>query len=201
MQNFESEIFKHFKLVNGHVKYSFPDIPRHFDLKSKHPDFVFGKSFVIGRGEAALKLQYVSTQSLHKLPNPWGSYATWEFLGVYSFMAFPCSIDFGRTLIRSETVSDKVAELFNSIEVDLLEFPEFSSRYYCLSDEEAKFRAVMNDDIVKLFLNYKLDLVIEFYRNVCLIRPNVSIIEEKIMLYQIQFAFELQKMIGKKYRI
>ena len=43
---------------------------------------------------------------------------------------------FGKILIRPETVSDKISEWFQKVEIDFPENPKFSRNYYCLSNDK-----------------------------------------------------------------
>lgn len=46
--------------------------------------------------------------------------------------------DYGHILIRPETIGDKITEFFIKSELDFEEFPKFSSKYYFLTEDQAK---------------------------------------------------------------
>lgn len=61
----------------------------------------------------------------------------------YFFVSYKLKNDFGRILIRPETFSDKLAELFNPIELDFDENRKFSSAYYVVSTDNNLARKVL----------------------------------------------------------
>lgn len=61
----------------------------------------------------------------------------------YQLFLADLGMDPGHLLIRPETLADKVAELFGSIDVDFSDHPEFSKKYFTLAatpDDESRFR-------------------------------------------------------------
>lgn len=59
--------------------------------------------------------------------------------------------DFGNIFIRDENIYDKIAEIFQKIEIDFKENAEFSKRYFVITDNETQTRISLNQNMRKLF--------------------------------------------------
>lgn len=68
--------------------------------------------------------------------------------------------DFGRVLLRPETLADKIVELFRSREVDFPQHEDFSRRYYVLATDEAKLETSVSWEMLDL-INSQDGIVIE----------------------------------------
>jgi hypothetical protein len=62
-------------------------------------------------------------------------------------------VNYGDIFIRKESINDKIIELFLKQEVDLDEFPEFSSKYYVIANQRI--------DVVKFIDKRRADLFVE----------------------------------------
>jgi len=59
----------------------------------------------------------------------------------YQFAVAQLEPDFGRAIIRPETMADKLVELFERRELDFPQCPDFSRKYFFLAEDEDKARA------------------------------------------------------------
>lgn len=89
--------------------------------------------------------------------------------------------DFGRVMIRRETLVDKVVELVHPVELDFSEDKAFSDTFYVLVNDHEK--AVTG--ITRLFRNAVMDVrcddfLIEIIEHTLLIGSNQSIVPEKV---------------------
>jgi len=77
--------------------------------------------------------------------------------------------DYGRVIIRPETLADKIAELFNSTEVDFADDQAFSSRYYVLAENESLFRFSVSSEFRKAIKKFN-EIEIEIIGNILIAR-------------------------------
>jgi len=84
------------------------------------------------------------TFKAHKIPqNEW--YITeQEIIGIAVLQK-----DYGRVLIRPETINDKISELFEKTEIDFDNDLAFSSRYYMLAEKESQCRKCVSAEFRK----------------------------------------------------
>jgi len=71
--------------------------------------------------------------------------------------------DLGHIVIRPETISDKIGELFGNVDIDFKDHPRFSTKYFALSEtpeDESKFRKHVKGRMLDVIAEYS-DLRIE----------------------------------------
>lgn len=112
---------------------------------------------------------------------------------LYGFL--PTSNDFGKSIFRPETITHKIAELFQRIEIDFPENSSFSNRYYCLSHDPATLNASMSNRLMDYLASVK-NLFIEFNHRTCLFRTEKSIIDHRNNLQLFDVGIELSRIIG-----
>ena len=93
-----------------------------------------------------------------------GRYCTYceETKELYATVLVSLPDNYGHILIRPETWSDKVVEVFFPQELDFDEHPEFSHRYYVLAKDESLARRHLTYNILNA-VNTRADLLIEIY--------------------------------------
>ncbi len=96
--------------------------------------------------------------------------------------------DFGKSLIRPETIQDKIADMFGQIELDFSEHTRFSSKYYCLSENPLKLKGAISYGLMDYLVALD-DLTLEFSDYSCSFRTQKSIIaiEESLELFDIGY--------------
>jgi len=103
----------------------------------------------------------------------------------YFFGYLEINKDYGNTLIRPETLKDKVLELLNPIEIDIKEYKKFSRKYYMTSDNKDLLLRTIDENLVKYFETIN-NLTIEFSHDKCLFRLPKSVnVKEALMLCEI----------------
>lgn len=101
--------------------------------------------------------------------------------------------DYGRTLIRPETLGDKISELFLPNELDLKGFQKFNWKYYVLAKEKDKFLASTTRELLN-FLADQNNLQVEFNGNRCLFRLDKAVnLKETLALAEI--GLELERLL------
>ncbi|MHB8207269.1 hypothetical protein [Mucilaginibacter sp.] len=65
--------------------------------------------------------------------------------------------DFGRILIRRETLADKIVELVHPVEIDFAEDKAFSNTFYVLANDHQKAVAGMNRDFRNAVMDTRSD--------------------------------------------
>jgi len=78
--------------------------------------------------------------------------------------------DFGRVLIRHETLVDKMLEVIHPIELDFVDDKPFSRRFYVLTDDRHKAEAAMTNQFRDALMALKSnDFVIEIFEHTLII--------------------------------
>lgn len=162
-----------------------------FDLVKEFPGATLHGSMNVSCGPHIVRLQYIRTFSRMKLPRG----QEMHFHDLFPVCCFPVNIDFGRSIIRTETISDKIAELFVPCEHDFEEYRYFSWKYCCFSNDPEKLRAALNKEITELFIEHDSKIAVEFTKKHCLVKSYHSIRNIPQTLRMISFAFRLQELI------
>lgn len=87
--------------------------------------------------------------------------------------------NYGHIIIRPETFEDKINELFNKQEIDLKEFPKFSSRYYFLAKDEFSAHSFAIPKRLELIEAQK-EVLMEVMEDVLLVRYARKLNEEDL---------------------
>jgi hypothetical protein len=84
-----------------------------------------------------------------------------------NFIIKRLDFDYGKLLIRPETIQDKVQEMFVKCEIDFANHPGFSSRYYFVADNKALARSFATDRRLTL-IEMQRELHLEINNNMLL---------------------------------
>jgi hypothetical protein len=88
--------------------------------------------------------------------------------------------DFGRVLIRRETLADKILELVHPIEIDFAEDKPFSDTFYVLANDEKKANTAINRTFRNAVMDIRADnFVIEVIEHSLLIGNSETLSPEK----------------------
>ncbi|PAW93740.1 hypothetical protein CKK33_09640 [Mucilaginibacter sp. MD40] len=102
--------------------------------------------------------------------------------------------DFGRVVIRTETIMDKIREMVFPIELDLKEDKAFSNRFYVLTDDRHKTEAAMTPEFRAAIMSIKKsDFVIEIYEHTLIIGNHKPVTPENT-LYLADFVARLAEL-------
>ena len=89
----------------------------------------------------------------------------------YDFYLTWLNDDFGKIIIRPESLSDKIQEIFFAKEIDFKDNPYFSSRYYMTADDEESSRRLMNNGMLDAIANVD-DLYLQFRNKIMIAKRN-----------------------------
>jgi hypothetical protein len=94
--------------------------------------------------------------------------------------------DFGRVLIRRETLADKIIELVHPIELDFPEDKPFSDTFYVLVNDRDKASRAINRNLRNAVMDIREDnFIIEIFEHTLLIgRTDLISAEKAIYLAQ-----------------
>lgn len=73
--------------------------------------------------------------------------------------------NYGHIFIKPETFEDKISELFVKSEIDFADYPKFSFRYFCVTDNEVKAKLFATPDRLKRIENQN-EIIIEVNEDV-----------------------------------
>jgi len=104
--------------------------------------------------------------------------------------------DYGNTLIRPETLEDKLRELIDPVEIDFPNHKKFSNMYYVLTEDKNKLLKVIDEELL-VYLSAIKNIVIEFKTNSCLFRlPKAINYTESLQLCEI--GLRLDEILNHK---
>ena len=102
--------------------------------------------------------------------------------------------DFGRVVIRTETIIDKIREIVFPIELDFRDDKPFSDRFYVLTDDRHKTEAAMTQEFRDAVMSIKKsDFVIEIYEHTLIIGNHKPVSPENT-LYLADFVARLAEL-------
>lgn len=92
-----------------------------------------------------------------------------------NFIIKRLDFDYGKIMIRPETIQDKVQEIFVKSEIDFPDHPGFSSRYYFVADDKGLARSFATDRRLSL-IGMQRELFVQINNNMLLAKfaRNVS---------------------------
>lgn len=165
-----------------------------FDLLNEFPDFVVNDNYAVSRGNSIVKLYLIRTHSEHVIHGR--SSSRLEFYDQFCFCVFPVAADFGRSIIRTESILDKIAELFIPCEHDFDDFPDFSSAYCCFSNHPSLLKENVTAEFTELFMSYEEKIAVEFGYGMCMIIHKEPAKEYERNMEMIDFALKLNALIN-----
>jgi|GEM_PF-2058967 len=143
------------------------NILSHFDSFAEYNMVVLSEIVEIKKGTSSNFLVLLSinyTFKMSKTPQVESSFSDYEIIGIVNLKK-----DYGKVLIRPETLGDKITEFFHNVEVDFSMDEKFSKKYYVLTNDETKLRTKISADFLKCIRNYE-GLEIEISGQVLLVR-------------------------------
>jgi hypothetical protein len=102
--------------------------------------------------------------------------------------------DFGRVLIRRETLADKIVELMHPVELDFKEDKPFSDTFYVLVNDNQKALTAINRNFRNAVMDIREDdFIIEIVNHTLIIGSRKSVSPERV-LYLADFVARLSSM-------
>lgn len=168
VKDITSELEKHYQITSARNPFI-----RQFHLFADKQKPIFFNSWRVFRGTNSFSLCLIEYQTRYQTVSNYGASAHTSN-HKYFFGHLSTKKNFGHTLIRPETLADKISELFNQIEIDIKGYRKFSNKYYVLSNDKEKFLSALNSKLIK-YLENQSKLEIEFYGQECLFRLDKAI--------------------------
>ncbi|MFD0792252.1 hypothetical protein ACFQZX_01410 [Mucilaginibacter litoreus] len=102
--------------------------------------------------------------------------------------------NFGRIIIRTETIVDKIREVIFPIEFDIRDDKPFSKRFYVLTDDRQKAETAMTKEFRDAVMSIKKsDFVIEIFEHTLIIGNHKPVTPENT-LYLADFVAKLAEL-------
>jgi hypothetical protein len=143
------------------------------------------KAWTISRSNYHFRLILVTYQVSWQTYNNFTTMSTVTASHCYFFGLLDLIHDFGRAIIRPETIIDKISEIFEPMEVDFPGHSKFNWNYFVLANEKDKLMSNFPHDALDFLAEVK-EPVIEFYNHQCLFYfPTVINRKDSIALCEI----------------
>jgi hypothetical protein len=160
-----------------------------FDVFSNYKEISIGGSLLINHPESGCYLTFIKVHT--NIPNGRGpalnyfKYQVWASATLRS--------DFGRMIIRRETVVDKVLNFVHPTEMHFKDDPTFSKKFYVVAQDKQKATGAMTKAFRNALMEIKTDdFVIEIV-NSTLVIGNIKPIEPKQIVYFAGIASKLSR--------
>jgi hypothetical protein len=152
----------------GKIDFHLPD----FEVFRKYENVNLRGSFVIKDARTDCYILFVEVHEKQKARNL--SHPAVHDLYEYQTWALAyLKKDFGRVLIRPETLADKIIELVHPVELDFSEDKAFSDTWYVLVNDRWKAEAAMNREFRNVVMDVRHDhVVIEIIDHTLIIGHN-----------------------------
>jgi hypothetical protein len=94
---------------------------------------------------------------------------------------FPMPVDIGKVYIRTETLADKIADIFYEVDIDFDDYKNFSNNYYLIGDHPDLIRKHIPLSLIES-LNTIQDMTVEINGPWGLLRPEKNLNEDLLLL-------------------
>ena len=163
---------------------------RKFDVFSDYKRLSVGGSLLISHPESGCYLTFikvpVNIQNGRGAEINYYKYQVWATVTLRS--------DFGRVAIRRETVTDKLLNLLDPVEMSFKDDPAFSKKFNVVVADKKKASAAMTKAFRNILMEIKSDdLVIEII-NSALVIGNIQAVDPKKIVYLAEIASKLSKV-------
>jgi hypothetical protein len=154
-------------------------------FESKEIPFIH-QAWIVSKNNFRFKLCLITYQiSWQTAPSRFSAGTICKATHPYFFGYLDLKDDYGRALIRHETLADIVAEVFEPMEIDFPENAKFNWKYFVLANEKEQFLKNFNGNVLD-FLSEIYPPEIEFNHHQCLFRlPKAIDMKETMELCEI----------------
>jgi hypothetical protein len=138
-----------------------------FDSLNNYSQVVLCEAIEIQKNQQnsfLLLLSMTFTFKSIKSPHNETRFSEYELFGVAMLKK-----DYGRVLIRPETFTDKIQNLFVSTDIDFDDNMDFSRKYYVVANDETKVRRYISNSFLETVRGFN-DLEIELDGNILMVR-------------------------------
>lgn len=138
-----------------------------FESLKEYPMVVIAEVLKLQKNNQAsflplLSLNYSVKQT--KIPIHEENFAEFELVGICELRK-----DYGMVIIRPETIVDKIVDWFVPVEIDFDIDPDFSEKYYVLTNDDSKLKRVANKGFLTAIKNFD-GLEIEINGSILMVR-------------------------------
>ena len=114
-----------------------------------------------------------------------------EIEEVEPVLIFSIPQDIGKAYIRKETLADKIADLFTKVDIDFIDYPNFSRNYYVVGEKPDQVRKHLPKALIESLDKIK-GMTIEINGNWGLLRPEKNL-TEKVLLVLLSIGYKMTK--------
>ncbi|MDO9257511.1 MAG: hypothetical protein Q7U54_18480 [Bacteroidales bacterium] len=151
------------------------NIISHFDSLNNYTQVVLSEALEIKKNQQisfllllSMTFSYKSTKS----PQNETRFSEYELIGIATLKK-----DYGRVLIRPETIADKINNLFLSTDIDFDFNKDFSKKYYVVANDETKVRNCISNSFLETIRGFN-DLEIELDGHILMVRLRQQFTQE-----------------------
>jgi len=160
-----------------------------FDVFNNYPNATIGGTLLINHPESGCYLTYVKIKTAIKTGQ--GPGAGISYYKCQLWASATLRNDFGRVIIRKETLVDKILNLVHPVELHFKDDPTFSSRFYVVANDQEKATRAMTGNFRAAVMNIQLsDFIIEIVNSTLIIGSDQLITPEQAV-YLADFASKL----------
>lgn len=188
IKEISNELKNHYRITNARNP-----LLSNFHLFAGKQKPTFFNSYTIHSDSNAFTLCIIEYQTTYQEVSNHGG-RTHTANHKYFFGHIGAKKDFAHTLIRPETLADKITELFVPVEIDIKGYRKFSNKYYVLSNDKEKFLGALSKDLLD-FLAQQNHLEIEFNGQACLFKLDKAI-ELKQTLKLCEIGMHLDEILN-----
>jgi len=160
-----------------------------FDVFSNYKDISIGGSILINHPESGCYLTFVKVRT--EMKNGRG-----PAISYYKYQVWASATlrnDFGRMMIRRETVADKILNLVHPTEMHFKDDPGFSKKLCVVADDKTKAARAMTKAFRNVLMEIKADdFAIEII-NSTLVIGNILPVDPKRTVYFAELASKLSR--------
>ena len=161
-----------------------------FDVFGNYNDISVGGTLLINHPESGCYLTFVKVKT--QVPNGRG-----PAMNYYKYQVWASAIlrnDFGRMVIRRETVADKILNLVHPTEIQFKDDPSFNKRFNAVANDKVKASRAMTKAFRNILMEIKEnDLVIEIV-NSTLVIGNMQPVDPRQTIYLAEVASKLSRV-------
>lgn len=106
-------------------------------------------------------------------------------------LVFSIPHDIGRAYIRKETIADKITDLLTKVDIDFIEYPNFSKNYFLVGEKPDLIRNHLPKALIESLEKIK-DMTIEINGNWGLLRPEKNV-SENLLLLLMSIGYKMTK--------
>ena len=163
---------------------------RQFEIFNDYNDISIGGTLLINHPESGCYLTFVKVKT--HIPNGRGPAIDYYKYQVWA--AATLRSDFGRMIIRRETVVDKILNLVHPTELQFKDDPSFNKKFNVVAGDKVKASRAMTKAFRNILMEIKAnDLIIEVV-NSTLIIGNIQPVDPGQTIYLAELASKLSRV-------